>query len=182
MPGVNFYRFNAKKWHIRQILREKVAFFYRFNAKNWHFRQILRQKVAFFTDKTRKIGVFQCTFYSPKILSLYKKWQIKGMGEKYSVCLICPVVCIVLSFEEVYLTEKIYVDFWFVQLYLLCFVLCIGFINVLLISKPPFLSDFWVLRLNFFFLNIQHSIVKKIAKGTFITVQDTLLNRDLTIL
>ena len=32
--------------------------FYRFNAKNWHFRQILREKVAFFTDLTRKIGVF----------------------------------------------------------------------------------------------------------------------------
>ena len=36
--GVNFYRFNAKNWHFRQILREKVAFFfYRFNAKNWRF-------------------------------------------------------------------------------------------------------------------------------------------------
>ena len=33
--------------------------FYRFNAKNWHFRQILREKVAFFfTDLKRKIGVF----------------------------------------------------------------------------------------------------------------------------
>ena len=42
--------------------------FYRFNAKNWHFRQILREKVAFFTDLTRKIGVFRCKFYSPKIL------------------------------------------------------------------------------------------------------------------
>ena len=42
--------------------------FYRFNAKNWHFRQILRKKVAFFTDLTRKIGVFRCKFYSPKIL------------------------------------------------------------------------------------------------------------------
>ena len=41
--------------------------FYRFNAKNWHFRQILRKKVAFFTDLTRKIGVFRCKFYSPKI-------------------------------------------------------------------------------------------------------------------
>ena len=35
--SVNFYRFNAKNWHFRQILREKVAFFYRFNAKNWRF-------------------------------------------------------------------------------------------------------------------------------------------------
>ena len=42
--------------------------FYRFNAKNWYFRQILREKVAFFTDLTRKIGVFRCKFYSPKIL------------------------------------------------------------------------------------------------------------------
>ena len=42
--------------------------FYRFNAKNWHFRQILREKVAFFTDLTRKIGFFWCKFYSPKIL------------------------------------------------------------------------------------------------------------------
>ena len=44
--------------------------FYRFNAKNWHFRQILCKKVAFFTDLTRKIGVFRCKFYSPKILSV----------------------------------------------------------------------------------------------------------------
>ena len=44
--------------------------FYRFNAKNWHFRQILREKVAFFTDLTRKIGVFRCKFYSPKIVSV----------------------------------------------------------------------------------------------------------------
>ena len=42
--------------------------FYRFNAKNWHFRQILREKVAFFTYLTRKIGVFRCKFYYPKIL------------------------------------------------------------------------------------------------------------------
>ena len=47
LAGVNFYRFNAKNWYFRQILREKVAFFYRFNAK---------------------IGVFRCKFYSPKIL------------------------------------------------------------------------------------------------------------------
>ena len=37
LAGVNFYRFNAKNWHFRQILREKMAFFYRFNAKNWRF-------------------------------------------------------------------------------------------------------------------------------------------------
>ena len=37
LHGVNVYRFNAKNWHFRQILREKVAFFYRFNAKNWRF-------------------------------------------------------------------------------------------------------------------------------------------------
>ena len=37
LAGVNFYRFTAKNWHFRQILREKVAFFYRFNAKNWGF-------------------------------------------------------------------------------------------------------------------------------------------------
>ena len=27
LAGVNFYRFNAKNWHFRQILREKLAFF-----------------------------------------------------------------------------------------------------------------------------------------------------------
>ena len=48
LAGINFYRFNAKNWHFRQILREKVAFF--------------------FTDLTQKIGVFRCKFYSPKIL------------------------------------------------------------------------------------------------------------------
>ena len=37
LAHVNFYRFNAKNWHFRQILREKVAFFYRFNAKDWRF-------------------------------------------------------------------------------------------------------------------------------------------------
>ena len=44
--------------------------FYRFNAKIWHFRQILREKLAFFTDLTRIIGVFGCKFYSPKIVSV----------------------------------------------------------------------------------------------------------------
>ena len=28
LAHVNFYRFNAKNWHFRQILREKVAFFF----------------------------------------------------------------------------------------------------------------------------------------------------------
>ena len=28
LVGVNLYRFNAKNWHFRQILREKVAFFF----------------------------------------------------------------------------------------------------------------------------------------------------------
>ena len=42
--------------------------FYRFNAKNWHFRQILREKWRFFTDLSRKIGVFWCKFYSQKFL------------------------------------------------------------------------------------------------------------------
>ena len=47
LAGVNFYRFNGKNWHFRQILREKLAFFtdltqkncvfYRFKAKNWRF-------------------------------------------------------------------------------------------------------------------------------------------------
>ena len=27
LAGVNFYRFNAKNWHLRQMLRKKVAFF-----------------------------------------------------------------------------------------------------------------------------------------------------------
>ena len=27
LAGVNLYIFNAKNWHFRQILREKVAFF-----------------------------------------------------------------------------------------------------------------------------------------------------------
>ena len=48
LAGVNFYRFNAKNWH-----------FDRFYVKKWLF---------FFTDLTRKIGVFRCKFYSPKIL------------------------------------------------------------------------------------------------------------------
>ena len=37
LASVNFYRFNAKNWHFRQILREKSGVFYRFNAKNWRF-------------------------------------------------------------------------------------------------------------------------------------------------
>ena len=51
--------------------------FYRFNAKNWHFRQILRKKVAFFfTDLTWKIGVFGCKFYSHKNCVSVKKMTI----------------------------------------------------------------------------------------------------------
>ena len=42
--------------------------FYRFNAKNWHFDRFYVKKWLFFTDLTRKIGVFRCKFYSPKIL------------------------------------------------------------------------------------------------------------------
>ena len=37
LAGVKFYRFNAKNWHFRQNLREKLAFFYIFNAKNGRF-------------------------------------------------------------------------------------------------------------------------------------------------
>ena len=56
------------KWRSCKIFLAGVNF-YRFNAKNWHFRKILCEKVAFFfTDLTQKIGVFQCEFYSPKIL------------------------------------------------------------------------------------------------------------------
>ena len=57
--------------HYRRCLCKKKlpgVNFYRFNAKNWHFQQFLRKKLAFFTDLTRKIGVFRCKFYSPKIL------------------------------------------------------------------------------------------------------------------
>ena len=53
LPGVNFYRFNAKNWHFRQILREKVAFFYRFNAKNWQF-------TVYFAIITQKNGNLLC--------------------------------------------------------------------------------------------------------------------------
>ena len=59
LPGVNFYRFNAINWHFRQICREKMA--------------------VFFTDLMQKIGVFQCKFYSPKILPVKK-------NDKYQVC------------------------------------------------------------------------------------------------
>ena len=57
----------------------KSGVFYRFNAKNWRFRQILREKVAFFTDFTRKIGGFQCKFYLQKFCpckknNKYKVW------------------------------------------------------------------------------------------------------------
>ena len=54
--------------HEHHERRSCKFFLARFNMKNWHFQQILREKVAFFTDLTRKIGVFRCKFYSPKIL------------------------------------------------------------------------------------------------------------------
>ena len=78
LPGVIFYRFNAKNWHFRQILREKVAFFTDLTRKIGVFFTDLTQKIGvfftdftqkigvFFTDLTRKIGVFRCKFYSPK--------------------------------------------------------------------------------------------------------------------
>ena len=43
-----------------QIFTRKIGVFCIFNAKNWRF----------FTDLTRKIGVFGCKFYSPKIVSV----------------------------------------------------------------------------------------------------------------
>ena len=48
LPGVNLYRFNAKKLAFFTDLTQKIGVFYRFNAKNWRF----------FTDLTQKIGVF----------------------------------------------------------------------------------------------------------------------------
>ena len=54
--------------HERHERRSCKFFLAGVNAKNWHFRQILREKVAFFTDLTQKIGIFRCKFYSPKIL------------------------------------------------------------------------------------------------------------------
>ena len=48
LPGVNFYRFNAKNRRFFTDLTRKVGFF--------------------FTHLTRKIGVFRCKFHSPKIL------------------------------------------------------------------------------------------------------------------
>ena len=58
LAGVNFYRFNAKIWHFRQILREKWAFF--------------------FTDLTRKIGVFGVNFILQKFYPCKKndKYQV----------------------------------------------------------------------------------------------------------
>ena len=46
--------------HHRHVCVKKIA---------WcKFLQIQCEKLAFFTDSTRKIGVFWCKFYSPKIL------------------------------------------------------------------------------------------------------------------
>ena len=68
----------------------KSGVFYRFNAKNWHFRQILREKVAFFTDLTRKIGDFyrfnakKLAFFGVNFI-LQKIWLCKK-NDKYQVC------------------------------------------------------------------------------------------------
>ena len=50
LPGVNFYRFNAKNWRFFTDLTRKIG--------------------VFFTDLTRKIGVLRYKFYSPKIVSV----------------------------------------------------------------------------------------------------------------
>jgi len=46
--------------------------------------------VQIFTDLTRKIGnllcKFWCKFYFPKILLVYKKWQIRGMNDINDNC------------------------------------------------------------------------------------------------
>ena len=68
LAGVNFYIFNAKNWHFRQILREKVAIFTDLTRKIGIFDRFYAKKWRFFTDLARKIGVFWCKFYSPKIL------------------------------------------------------------------------------------------------------------------
>ena len=58
LASVNFYRFNVKSWHFRQILREKVAFF-------------------FFTDLTRKICVFGVNFILQKFCLCKKMTNIR---------------------------------------------------------------------------------------------------------
>ena len=63
--------------------------FYRFNAKNWHFRQILREKVAFFTDLTRKIGVFGVNFIIQKFCPCKKNYKYEVW---YRWCLYLPFV------------------------------------------------------------------------------------------
>ena len=40
LPGVNFYRFNAKNWQFTvyfAVITQKIGIFDRFNAKNWRF-------------------------------------------------------------------------------------------------------------------------------------------------
>ena len=51
--------------------------FYRFNAKNWHFRQILCEKVAFFTDLTR-MAFFGVNFILQKFCQCkkYDKYEV----------------------------------------------------------------------------------------------------------
>ena len=61
LAGVNFYRFNAKNWHFRQILREKMAFF--------------------FTDLTQKIGVFGVNFILQKFCPCKKMTNIRYENE-----------------------------------------------------------------------------------------------------
>ena len=56
--------------------------FYRFNAKNWHFRQILREKVAFLTDLTQKIGIFRCNFFLQKFCLCKKMTNIRYANER----------------------------------------------------------------------------------------------------
>ena len=51
--------------------------FYRFNAKSWHFRQILRENVAFFTRE--KLAFFGVNFILQKFCPCKK-------NDKYEVC------------------------------------------------------------------------------------------------
>ena len=62
LAGVNFYRFNAKNWQF-------TVYFAVITQKNWQF------SVYFVVI----YALFRCKFYSPKILIVWKKWQIWGM-------------------------------------------------------------------------------------------------------
>ena len=79
---------------------KKWRFFYRFNAKNWHVRQILHEKVAFFfTDLMRKFGVFGVNFILQKFCPCKK-------NDKYQVCLNPPSPpCRFDYLEEFFLTS-----------------------------------------------------------------------------